>query len=291
MPRIARHQFTGFTLIELLVVIAIIAILAAILFPVFAQAREKARQATCISNLKQIGSGLMMYTQDWDEGLPAVNSGGNNMGWGYGSPDRVWPQTIQPYVRNWQVFRCPSDPNHADMTKDTVTEAQLAPGHPNYEYAQGARADIGMNYEFLSPWVYGGTPYYVGSIPVKIAQIQSPASTVFAAESVWDAVSLTSPKGGGNWVVEAPCLLDENGQIMNPPAPAGMRYNNYTGGWTNSPVWLTYGGMWPWHKNGMINTLFADGHVKAMPIKALAEGCDQTTKRRNNKNTYLWDRD
>src|SRR6266511_3956182 len=66
-----RHR--GFTLIELLVVIAIIAILAAILFPVFAQAREKARQSTCTSNLKQLGNGLLMYTQDYDETFPFVS--------------------------------------------------------------------------------------------------------------------------------------------------------------------------------------------------------------------------
>src|ERR1700752_5232231 len=72
----AMKQRYGFTLIELLVVVAIIAILAAILFPVFAQAREKARQATCVSNLKQIGTATMMYAQDYDERFPIPESGG-----------------------------------------------------------------------------------------------------------------------------------------------------------------------------------------------------------------------
>jgi prepilin-type N-terminal cleavage/methylation domain-containing protein/prepilin-type processing-associated H-X9-DG protein len=91
----------GFTLIELLVVIAIIAILAAILFPVFAQAREKARQASCLSNLKQIGIALSMYQSDFDTQYPPsqLPSTGLNVS---------WPTMIYPYVKNEQVFICPS---------------------------------------------------------------------------------------------------------------------------------------------------------------------------------------
>lgn len=98
----------AFTLIELLVVIAIIAILAAILFPVFAQAREKARQASCLSNVKQIGLGLFMYTQDYDEKMPtafaninAINGGGANY--------IPYDTQILPYIKNYQIFACPSD--------------------------------------------------------------------------------------------------------------------------------------------------------------------------------------
>jgi len=96
----------GFTLIELLVVIAIIAILAAILFPVFARARENARRASCQSNLKQIGLGFMQYMQDYDETFP-VSEHAYVLPTGQAS---VWDLLIQPYVKSMQVLQCPSDP-------------------------------------------------------------------------------------------------------------------------------------------------------------------------------------
>ena len=113
MNAIRSHR-NAFTLIELLVVIAIIAILAAILFPVFAQAREKARSASCLSNEKQIGLGLMMYTQDYDETYPtayfyknntATTNGGSTGGYVH------FTAMIHPYIKNEQVWLCPSDPS------------------------------------------------------------------------------------------------------------------------------------------------------------------------------------
>jgi prepilin-type N-terminal cleavage/methylation domain-containing protein/prepilin-type processing-associated H-X9-DG protein len=102
----SRPRTKAFTRIELLVVIAIIAILAAILFPVFAQARDKARQAACLSNEKQIGTAITMYAQDYDETLPNCYSWG--YGWTPGIKDRYIQQLTAPYVKNETIWYCPS---------------------------------------------------------------------------------------------------------------------------------------------------------------------------------------
>ena len=111
----SQKSRSAFTLIELLVVIAIIAILAAILFPVFARARENARRSSCQSNLKQIGLGIAQYTQDYDERTP-YQSDSATVGVGYfANPETGvatygtnWIESIQPYIKSWQLFSCPS---------------------------------------------------------------------------------------------------------------------------------------------------------------------------------------
>jgi prepilin-type N-terminal cleavage/methylation domain-containing protein/prepilin-type processing-associated H-X9-DG protein len=139
----------GFTLIELLVVIAIIAILAAILFPVFAQAREKARSIACLSNEKQLGLALMQYTQDWDEDMPSGNA------W-WGDSTAGWAGQVWPYVKSQAVFACPDDSSGSDeisyaMNGNFVTSTQVP----------------------TSVWPSGWAP-----IPNSTTQMVAPAQTV-----------------------------------------------------------------------------------------------------------------
>lgn len=161
---------SGFTLIELLVVIAIIAILAAILFPVFAQAREAARKSTCQSNLKQIGSGLMMYVQDYDETFPPVR-GANTAAF------MDWRQSIYPYTKNVGIFLCPS--NSANGRNPYVGDCQtvtLAPGVPQVYVSYGF-ATINGNFPPANGFSYGG-----GS-GALMSTVQAPADTLMVAES------------------------------------------------------------------------------------------------------------
>ena len=160
----------AFTLIELLVVIAIIAILAAILFPVFAQARDKARQTACLSNCKQIGTAIMMYIQDYDETFywqkawdEVVDVGPGFWGPSYKSYIR-WPEAHLPYVKNQGVFTCPSD-------KHTTGR--------NYCAAPGGGGCV--------PWKIGFGPNLMlmcyTTAPVPLAALQRPAEKIFLAEA------------------------------------------------------------------------------------------------------------
>jgi prepilin-type N-terminal cleavage/methylation domain-containing protein/prepilin-type processing-associated H-X9-DG protein len=119
------YRRQGFTLIELLVVIAIIAILAAILMPVFAQARERARVATCTSNVRQIAMSVQMYLQDYDGTMPIWYA------YHTGTPHKGTELLLQPYIKNTQVFRCPDD-NGGPFQRQDV------PGTRNYWEAYGS---------------------------------------------------------------------------------------------------------------------------------------------------------
>jgi prepilin-type N-terminal cleavage/methylation domain-containing protein/prepilin-type processing-associated H-X9-DG protein len=145
---------TGFTLIELLVVIAIIAILAAILFPVFAQAREKARATTCLSNLKQVGLGLTLYTQDYDDTLP-IHTDSQNFMRPTAPPN--YARLIQPYVKTTALYECPS--------------TAPRPGQEAFK----ARGE-----EMIS---YMGNGVVLRPMGLSLAVIPAPADTIFLLEN------------------------------------------------------------------------------------------------------------
>jgi prepilin-type N-terminal cleavage/methylation domain-containing protein/prepilin-type processing-associated H-X9-DG protein len=157
---------SAFTLIELLVVIAIIAILAAILFPVFAQARDKARQAACLSNTKQIALGVQMYNQDYDELLPVVGDNAQCRG--------RWQFQIFPYVKNEQIFTCP---NIAQNTWRSTLSSPCGAGGPRV--ATDDRSGYGwsgaLNYDNRGS-TYPATPGY------SIAGIAKPADTIIVGD-------------------------------------------------------------------------------------------------------------
>ncbi|MBC7329044.1 DUF1559 domain-containing protein [bacterium] len=123
----------GFTLIELLVVIAIIAILAAILFPVFSRARDQARKAACTSNMKQLAMALMMYVQDWDEAYPPVRFGAGRPCWDPAPTYSSWRTLTQPYVKNWQIYDCPSFPDWC-CSEESRNGIPDAPRYIDYQY-------------------------------------------------------------------------------------------------------------------------------------------------------------
>lgn len=251
----------AFTLIELLVVIAIIAILAAILFPVFAQAREKARQASCSSNLKQIGLAFKMYIQDYDERMPssaplppnAVSNtcctygqqGGAGQDFGFNG----WvSNALIPYVKNQQIYICPSLNNNG--FNDPWNGGKV--GGPSDTTA----ADSGKN-----PGSYAFN--YASDYGIKETLITQQANAIIMADSTtawWD------------------CGYQTSG--------CGIKLNR---DW----LWHTQGNTkkTEWH-NGKNNNLFADGHVKTLGWEQIKWGqiANQMIETcRDGNNTALWD--
>ncbi len=158
----------GFTLIELLVVIAIIAILAAILFPVFAQAREKARQSSCLSNEKQLAMGVSMYAQDYDETFAPYSDGAGVAGFfGYfGADGPRWADMIFPYVKNRQVFDCPDGNVHlATLAGGTYFDTQT------------------YSYGYSTPSLTTDPDSTFGVAGRSLAALTAPSSTIVLADS------------------------------------------------------------------------------------------------------------
>ncbi|RYZ84360.1 MAG: DUF1559 domain-containing protein [Proteobacteria bacterium] len=190
-------QRPAFTLIELLVVIAIIAILAAILFPVFARARENARRASCMSNLKQIGLGVMQYTQDYDEIYPAKRWSGS--GSEQLNETMSWRRMTYPYVKSSQIYTCPSNTYGAEPANDSYPGyAILAASDPRFTRSYSINGQSGY---------IGGTPiaeeYNLPNYrPSSLSSVTEPAQTVYVSEYSWRDAAV-------NW---------EDGNALNPNA-------------------------------------------------------------------------
>ena len=170
-PHISQKN-SAFTLIELLVVIAIIAILAAILFPVFARARENARRSSCISNMKQIGLGIMQYAQDYDEQMVLIGTQSSS------SCTRPWGENIQPYMKSKQVFKCPSSTSEAVVACSDVANRVFA----NY-VANGANYQTASNQGFGYDRPLDMVQWDTGTVrSTSLAQITSPSQSIEVVE-------------------------------------------------------------------------------------------------------------
>ena len=162
----------AFTLIELLVVIAIIAILAAILFPVFARARENARRASCQSNLKQIGLGILQYVQDYDEKYPQARTANVAFN-GFNNTQAPWHLVIQPYVKSIQLFQCPSN-TAASSTKMSYTN------NGNGDQIPVSYVCAGTDY----PTYWGGRTMMTQNYGAAAAEVNFPATTIMVGEAL-----------------------------------------------------------------------------------------------------------
>jgi prepilin-type N-terminal cleavage/methylation domain-containing protein/prepilin-type processing-associated H-X9-DG protein len=255
--RISR-PVSGFTLIELLVVIAIIAILAAILFPVFAQAREKARQTSCLSNLKQLGLAFLSYTQDYDEMAIRTFYGSSPSG-----TRCSWPVFTQPYIKNYDIFRCPSAGDFGMTPGTMAATGGCGTSTTGYSVTYGYNLYIGGNRDT------GSGPTAIDTI--STVGIDKPAQTVLMVDGSADP--RTNPLSPPNWPAQRsatavsgfPTTLGRTGWIL---AHAGS--SNITSGFAD------YGAPHARHQQ-LTNVLWADGHAKASRVESFYCLRGQTT--------------
>ncbi len=292
----------GFTLIELLVVIAIIAILAAILFPVFAQAREAARTISCLSNQKQIGTAVIMYIQDYDEKFPWSNldlnrpeCGGNGCGYpGFNQRDLPWvnlrqtcigwDRLIYPYVKNAQAYKCPSasdgdDGGGSDPAGDTSWRTGVI------QLALNRR--IGGGYH---------APFFNSGGIQKQSALSFPASTILVVESSASASSGSTmdEKGGWGWADGHANMLNHNGDAKDtgndandiPANDAQKNHLCHDGDRMDEADWSGVPAPLRRHKNGG-NYIFSDGHAKWYAGDASCAVWDKNLNRTGNSLTYL----
>ncbi|MES2459103.1 MAG: DUF1559 domain-containing protein [Armatimonadota bacterium] len=255
---------TGFTLIELLVVIAIIAILAAILFPVFAQAREKARQTACLSNTKQLGLGIAQYTVDYDETLPMG-------GYDNGPNTSRWYRDIYPYIKNVGILTCPSEGRETINNVATNFTPKLDAGSNTATLIRPA----GPNYN----GAYACDPNWLGYVsptagrPLPLAEMTDSAGTFVICEAAQlDPNRVMGGKPDAlnplNWNSDINVLRSADFQMRPPLARSttGTWYNGYTSATDDSTMNGSRRAV-PRH-NGGLNVIYADGHAKWSKITA-----------------------
>jgi prepilin-type N-terminal cleavage/methylation domain-containing protein/prepilin-type processing-associated H-X9-DG protein len=276
----SKSPRSAFTLIELLVVIAIIAILAAILFPVFAQAREKARAISCLSNTKQIGLGLYMYVEDYDEMMPAAFANVAPINGGNSGCPIDFESQIAPYVKNQQLYKCPSDgqPRNGACFWDgsqgnTVTGVgkQLR----SYGYVGNISTqqfdlsgDVGGNVN--TPDADPNTGMSQWAVGYSIAGIDQPADTIAIVE-----VSNYSDGGSGNGGYQDGWYGSAWGDLFTNCDTYKLSGRNYPPVVGSADDWhgTTCTGAYEANNNnqrpsevhmGLGNYAFADGHSKAL---------------------------
>jgi len=251
----------GFTLIELLVVIAIIAILAAILFPVFAQARARARAISCVSNLKQIGTATSMYVQDYDESYPC--------GWGGPSDSAIrsmWRYSLQPYIQKYgSQTKDPYD--SSGYTNMGVFVCPQQPGDPQ------SYGPTGYGYNAFGGLTKGWADYGggAGGFPgARLSTLIKPAQLVAFADagevgSVSKALDPNFDEGSPSWTG---CGGDNNGPYKFDPNLWKERWSvDWDFGVPMQEDWgsCRNGGRRPMPRHFQsYNAAFADGHVKAV---------------------------
>ncbi len=241
---VSQAKRTGFTLIELLVVIAIIAILASILFPVFGRAREQARRSACLSNLKQIGLGLMQYTQDYDERMPFANYDGNN-GLGF-----WWMDAIEPYVKSTQIYTCPSRNTFSGNPNDyTLYRPRAQRGTLNQFGTYGINNTHLNSAGLLEPPYFAGGSNHTGPAARSIAAFARAAETVMAVET---NITLGKAQWNGNTPLNYVREGQASGASVNLPCV-------WAGG--SGYIFSNVRVVGP-HFSGT-NVLYCDGHAKA----------------------------
>jgi prepilin-type processing-associated H-X9-DG protein len=247
-------------------VIAIIAILAAILFPVFAQAREKARQAACLSNLKQIGTALMMYTQDYDETYPAANMQPVAPINGGGSPVMPIDAQVGPYIKNDQVWTCPSDtnPNFGGFTMANFWDGKYFANRITRTY--GYVIEINTQ-EKNARDPNTGLATRIPPDGYSLASVDQSANTIAFAENsayeVNNANTGVGMLGAFNGGLFTGC--DTWKLAGRKPGTEGTNTGN-CGSLFNNAKYIPYKGHF---EKG--NYIFADGHVKALGWRQVRE--------------------